>query len=69
MTNQIDVFPSTYILHIHKVQASIEAHLEHHIISPKTIFEQRKKVGRPDLSSLPVFNTSTTQGHISKVAD
>jgi hypothetical protein len=66
MAKQTGQFPSTYILHIHK---SIETPLEHHIISPKTIFEQRKKVGRPGLSSLPLFNTSTTQRHISKLAD
>jgi hypothetical protein len=41
-----------------KVRASNEAGLEHHTISPKTIFEQGRKVGRSGLSKLSVFNTS-----------
>jgi len=43
-----------------KAQERNEAGLEQHIISPKKMFEQRRKVGRSVLSKLSVFNTSTS---------
>ena len=52
-----------------KVQASNEAGLEHHIILPKIIFEQRKKVGRSGLFKLSVFNTSISKCYIGTAVD